>query len=711
MTKKISLTTSASLYLKVLATFAFVMIGLSPVNASEELSEEINGVTYYYDVNSYYKSARLITGTEPYTGNLVVPSELGGFPVTDISIARCNSLVSIAIPNSVTVISAIFECPLLGELVIPNTVVRINPQAFYGNASLEHVKWPTGLKSLPTSVFYMCGKLREIELPSGLEEIGEHAFYDCTSLDAIDIPESVVSIGEGAFADCRSLSSLRIPKNVSTIGGVLTPRCYNITNIIVDAENEYFRVVNGCLVSCAGKSVFAIPSAFKSLTIPDGVIDIPSGLFQYNNNVETISFPESLNTISDFAFEYCSSLKQLHLPASVALVKQGAFMGCGCEKIFFNGDAPVVPSPLYNPIFSSGSSCVVYAYSDTEGWPSDGYWQGKKLIILDRNAPKITLDAAGGSLSEEHQLLSIAAGCEIGELPIPARKSYTFDGWWTDIEGGERITPTTIVTGDATYYAHWAIATETLTIENGLLVEADVNGAKAIVIPDGVTAISGKAFLNGGNLTSIYIPDTVASIPPTTFDGCDKLWAKWFKTLERLSDVNATVPNSVSLTVTNVVVHYVMTAPQSAAITPIGDTGIVNIIAEVRADNKPVAISSVWAEQYGENFTAKFGTDFSKAITAMTGKKDCAGNAMYVWQDFVAGTDPTDENDIFKASITVDSEGKPHIAYSPTFLHDSEAAMRKYTIFGKVKLTDEWSEVAFGDEGEYNFFKVTVEMR
>ena len=80
------------------------------------------------------------------------------------------------------------------------------------------------------------------------------------------------------------------------------------------------------------------------------------------------------------------------------------------------------------------------------------------------------------------------------------------------------------------------------------------------------------------------------------------------------------------------------------------------------------------------------------------------------WQDYVAGTDPTDETDVFTASITFDETGNPVISWSPE-LSVEEASKRKYTTYGKVKLTDEWIEVMDGQEKNYNFFKITVEMR
>ena len=45
-------------------------------------------------------------------------------------------------------------------------------------------------------------------------------------------------------------------------------------------------------------------------------------------------------------------------------------------------------------------------------------------------------------------------------------------------------------------------------------------------------------------------------------------------------------------------------------------------------------------------------------------------------------------------------------------LDDARKALRKYTTWGKKSLLDtNWTEVPEGREAEYNFFRVTVEMR
>ena len=117
-----------------------------------------------------------------------------------------------------------------------------------------------------------------------------------------------------------------------------------------------------------------------------------------------------------------------------------------------------------------------------------------------------------------------------------------------------------------------------------------------------------------------------------------------------------------------------------------------------------------WSANF-QSFATMYGDDFATALMKPTGKRDSQGNALFVWQDYVAGTDPTKEEDVFTASITFDGDGKPVVSYIPE-LSEPETAKRIYRTFGKVRLNDkDWTPVPAGEETNYNFFKVTVEMK
>ena len=50
------------------------------------------------------------------------------------------------------------------------------------------------------------------------------------------------------------------------------------------------------------------------------------------------------------------------------------------------------------------------------------------------------------------------------DLPdTPVREGYTFDGWYTEAEGGEKVDISTLTDSDATVYAHWAKASYTIS--------------------------------------------------------------------------------------------------------------------------------------------------------------------------------------------------------------------------------------------------------
>ena len=103
-------------------------------------------------------------------------------------------------------------------------------------------------------------------------------------------------------------------------------------------------------------------------------------------------------------------------------------------------------------------------------------------------------------------------------------------------------------------------------------------------------------------------------------------------------------------------------------------------------------------------------SDFETLGNSASGKIQ-GGHPTSMWEEYVAGTDPTDEDDVLKANISFDEEGNPVISALPK-LTDDEIAMRLYRRYGKVTLNDpDWTEIADGEEDNYNFFKVSVEMK
>ena len=89
-------------------------------------------------------------------------------------------------------------------------------------------------------------------------------------------------------------------------------------------------------------------------------------------------------------------------------------------------------------------------------------------------------------------------------------------------------------------------------------------------------------------------------------------------------------------------------------------------------------------------------------------RADSDGDGVPNAEEYVMGTDPNDAESKLTALIEMDADGNPVVTYAPDLLQE-----RKYTKWGKHRLDDpneEWVEVSAGQERNFNFFKVVVEM-
>lgn len=75
------------------------------------------------------------------------------------------------------------------------------------------------------------------------------------------------------------------------------------------------------------------------------------------------------------------------------------------------------------------------------------------IAQLLNNSYTITFDSNGGSVSSTSA--STNADGTLTSLPTPTRSGYSFDGWFTALSGGTKVTTGTIFTENSTIYAHW----------------------------------------------------------------------------------------------------------------------------------------------------------------------------------------------------------------------------------------------------------------
>jgi len=75
----------------------------------------------------------------------------------------------------------------------------------------------------------------------------------------------------------------------------------------------------------------------------------------------------------------------------------------------------------------------------------------------------VIFDCAGGDPVDSRILES---GATLGaDMPTAVRTGYTFDGWYSEKDGGTRVYSTDIITESRTLYAHWTAKTYTITFD------------------------------------------------------------------------------------------------------------------------------------------------------------------------------------------------------------------------------------------------------
>ncbi len=185
--------------------------------------------------------------------------------------------------GSVTVIgSGAFSESRITEIVLPDTITRIESAAFDG-----------------------CGKLKKITLSENLEYIGSFAFAQCYSLEKITIPESVRIIDNHAFIFCGGLTEVYIPDTVESIDRGLFESCRRL----------------------------------ETVHLPNHLTTIPENTFYECESLKNFTMPENVKNICDRAFIMCESLNLIEIPQNIEFIGDNALGSCNIK-------AAVLPKTL-----------------------------------------------------------------------------------------------------------------------------------------------------------------------------------------------------------------------------------------------------------------------------------------------------------------------------------------------------------------------------
>ena len=139
------------------------------------------------------------------------------------SFRMCYSLTEVIIPDTVTKINegSFRVCGSVKLLVIGSGITDIPDSCFDYYYALEKIEIRGKIKSVGASAFSSGSAqqpmLKKIDLPD-VEAIGAHAFHGNVSLEEVNFGDKLRMIGSEAFYGCRSIVNLIFPESLENIG-------------------------------------------------------------------------------------------------------------------------------------------------------------------------------------------------------------------------------------------------------------------------------------------------------------------------------------------------------------------------------------------------------------------------------------------------------------------------------------------------------------
>lgn len=122
------------------------------------------------------------------------------------------------------------------EYKILEGTTKIGNCTFYGCNSLISIEIPEEVTIIEWSAFKKCNSLENIKIPKGVTILENSTFEECRNLKSIEIPEGVESIGRYTFAKCNNLISIRIPASVKKMKEAVFSGCERLATIIISVD-------------------------------------------------------------------------------------------------------------------------------------------------------------------------------------------------------------------------------------------------------------------------------------------------------------------------------------------------------------------------------------------------------------------------------------------------------------------------------------------
>lgn len=183
----------------------------------------------------------MIRGYIGTQGDIVIPQEIGGLPVTRIAE------------------SAFKENSTIRSVVIPDSVVEIGESAFYSCKNLQKVVLSKNVTEIRKNTFCICSSLQEIDLDH-VSVIGDQAFMYAGLTGTLVLRAQNLTIDNQAFRYCNNLTGVKIYAKTCTLD--YAPFLYmNALNFVFFSPDTAVTFSKPVVNDCPSMETFVAPAA------------------------------------------------------------------------------------------------------------------------------------------------------------------------------------------------------------------------------------------------------------------------------------------------------------------------------------------------------------------------------------------------------------------------------------------------------------------
>ena len=355
------------------------------------------------------------------------------------------------------------------------------------------------------------GMASSLSIPSAInghtvKQIDTGALSDNRIITSVTIPNGVTTIGFSAFNGCIKLEKIKFSSNLDTV-------CENAFN-----NTKWFNNQSNGLVY-VGKVAYKykgdMPRNTK-ITVKSDTVSISESAFKDCANPTAILIPSSVKHIDKYAFYNCQGLTKLNFNDGIERIENDAFGSCEkltsvnfSETLKSIGAFAFVECKKLSEITipQSVTSVGEYAFSGCENLAS---------VTVSDDLPYV-----GGRAFEKTKWLNSQPD---GVVYI-GKSAYGYKGDMPKNTELSLKSGITNISGYAFYEEKNLTSVKIPETVNriGNWAFLDCEGLKNVNIPDGVKRIESWTFSNCSSLTNITVPDSVTVLDGLAFSYCTNL--------------------------------------------------------------------------------------------------------------------------------------------------------------------------------------------